>query len=140
MRQMIGLKMVRFLVGIGILAIAGFFPKMETLLGQTKQFNDLQGHFLAVISDGDFFASTYADGRLPPGTDPRYRDTLTLIPLPFKEETISLEVSNSVNGPPAALSLSPDGNTALVVEYVGQRSQGAMTRNDLPPGRWLGSQ
>jgi len=101
-----------------------------------KHFHGLQGRLLAVLSDGDFFASSYADNRIP-GSDPRYRDALTLVPLPFNGETFSLEVSNSVNGPPEALSLSPDGRTAFVVEYVGQRRAGATTRSDLPPGRIL---
>lgn len=103
---------------------------------QTPLTLDVQGQFLAVISDGDFFASTYADNRIP-GDDPRYQDALTILPLPFTGEAISVEVSNSVNGPPEAMVLSPDGEMAFVIEYVGQRPAGATSRTDLPTGRML---
>lgn len=130
-------KIIRFIIitGIGCFAALGLSQKLEAL-EPGQPFSDLQGQFLAVISDGDFFASSYVDNGIP-GSDPRYRDALTIVPLPFDEETVSLEVSNSVNGPPEALALSPDGRTAFVVEYVGQRPAGATTRNDLPPGQLL---
>lgn len=99
----------------------------------------ISGRYMAVISDGDFFASSYADGRIPSSNDSRYQDALTLITLPFSgEESItSIEVSNSVNGPPEALALSPDGKVAFIIEYVGQRKPDSTTRNDLPPGQML---
>jgi hypothetical protein len=120
------------IASISLSAIAA----LSTRQVQSQTQFDLQGQFLAVISDGDFFASTYVDGRIP-GDDSRYQDTLTLIPLPFSGERVSVEVSNSVNGPPETLALSPDGRTAYVVEYVGQRPAGATTRSDLPAGRFL---
>ncbi|MBD2071064.1 beta-propeller fold lactonase family protein [Leptolyngbya sp. FACHB-671] len=120
------------IAGMSLLAIAAL--SIRQVQSQTRF--DLQGQFLAVISDGDFFASTYVDGRIP-GADSRYRDALTLIPLPFDGERVSVEVSNSVNGPPETLALSPDGRTAYVVEYMGQRPVGATTRSDLLAGRFL---
>ena len=103
---------------------------------QESEAINLQGKRLVVIADGDFFASTYADNRLP-DADPRYQDTLTIIPLPLGSEIASLNVSNSVNAPPEVLALSPDGNTAFVVEYLGQRNSATKTRQDLAPGRCL---
>lgn len=105
----------------------------------SSPFANLRGRYIASISDGDFFASTYVDGRIPP-IDSRYQDALTLIPLPFDENHIvSLNVSNSVSSAPEALALSPDSRTAFVVEYSGQRAPGATTRKDLPSGRLLTS-
>ena len=110
---------------------------IANVVSQESRPIDLQGKHLIVISDGDFFASTYADGRIPEA-DPRYQDTMTIIPLPLNSsETTSLEVSNSVNAPPEVLDLSPDCNTAFVIEYLGQRNAQAQTREDLPPGRLL---
>jgi hypothetical protein len=109
-------------------------------LTKPSPFANLKGRYLAVISDGDFFASTYSNGRIP-NSDSRYQDALTLIPLPFdgnaSASSISLNVSNSVNGPPEALALSPNRNIAFVVDYLGQRGAGAITSKDLPPGRLL---
>jgi DNA-binding beta-propeller fold protein YncE len=127
------LLMEKFWVGIGVLATLSV--NISAVSAQTSNVN-LQGRYLTVISDGDFFASTYVDGRIP-GADSRYRDTLTIIPLPLTETTVSLEVSNAVTSAPETLVLAPDGNTAFVVEYQGQRPTGATTRNDLLPGRWL---
>ena len=81
-----------------------------------------------------FWETRSPDGAIP-GTDASYQDALTLIPLPFSSAATSLKISNSVNGLPKTLALSPDGDTAFVVEYMGQRGTGATTRNDLPAGR-----
>ncbi|HEY9626953.1 MAG TPA: beta-propeller fold lactonase family protein [Coleofasciculaceae cyanobacterium] len=97
---------------------------------------DLQGQYLVVASDGDFLASSYVDGQIP-SDDPRYQDALTLIPLPFTGETISLNVSNSVLTPPEIMALSPDGKAAFVIESAAQRPLGATDRADIPPGRLL---
>jgi DNA-binding beta-propeller fold protein YncE len=97
---------------------------------------DLQGRYLAVASDGDFFASSYVDGRIP-GNDSRYQDALTLIPLPLTEEAVSLNVSNSVISPPEIMALSPNGTMAFVVETAAQRPENATTRAELSPGRLL---
>jgi hypothetical protein len=107
-------------------------------LTKPSPFANLKGKYLVAISDGDFFASTCGNGRIPSTGDSRYQDALTSIPLPFNQKTmVSLNVSNSVNGPPEALAVSPDGKTAFVVDYVGERGAGATTNKDLPPGRSL---
>lgn len=124
-----------FAIGICILAT---ILLLNTVRVSTQELEaiDLQGKYLAVVSDGDFFASTYADDRLTP-LDPLYQDTLTIIPLPLGSKTASIDVSNSVNAPPEVLALSPEGKTAFVVEYLGQRNADTKTREDMPPGLWL---
>jgi hypothetical protein len=132
----IGLKLLGNLaIGISVLATVILLNIAHVEPQESKQIN-LQGKHLVVISDGDFFASSYVDGRIPP-IDPRYQDALTIIPLPLGSETVSLNVSNSVNAPPEVLALAPDGNTAFVIEYLEQRNSETKTREDLPPGRWL---
>jgi len=132
----IGLKLLSNLaIGISVLATVLLFNIAHVESQESEQIN-LQGKHLVVISDGDFFASSYVDDRLPK-IDPRYQDALTIIPLPLGSETVSLNVSNSVNAPPEVLALAPGGNTAFVIEYLGQRNSDTKTRENLPPGRWL---
>lgn len=123
------------IIGICVLTTVLLLNIVSSLTQESLPIS-LQGKHLVVVSDGDFFASTYADSRIP-AFDPRYQDTLTIMPLPLGSATASLDVSNSVNAPPEVLALSPDGNTAFVIEYLGQRNSDAKTREDLPPGRWL---
>lgn len=120
---------------LGIAALTLTLLSSVAGLAQVVSY-DLQGQYLVVASDGDFFASSYVDGQIP-GDDPRYQDALTLIPLPFTGEMISLNVSNSVLTPPKIMALSPDGKAAFVVESAAQRPAGATTRADIPPGRLL---
>lgn len=123
----------QMLLGIAVLMLT----LLSSIKGLAQDTNyNLQGQYLVVASDGDFFASSYADGKIP-GDDSRYQDALTLIPLPLTEETISLNVSNSVLTPPEIMALSPDGKAVFVVESAVQRPDGATTRADIPPGRLL---
>lgn len=92
---------------------------------------------IAVVSDGDFLASSYATGRVTP-QELGHKDILTLISLRNGAVTTSaLEVSNSVTSPPEVLSLASDGNTAYVIERLGQRTPSTEYSRDLPPGRRL---
>lgn len=128
-------KLGNLAMGIIVLATVLLLNIADVKPQEPEPIN-LQGKYLVVVSDGDFFASTYTDGQIP-DADPRYQDTLTIIPLPLGSETVSLNVSNSVNAPPEVLALAPDGNTAFVIEYLGQRNSDTKTREDMPTGRWL---
>lgn len=89
---------------------------------------------IAVISDGDFTARSYADGQLAPEAA-GHRDLLTVISLDKGETTHrTVEVSNSVTAAPEILALSPDGRIAFVAERLKQRAPGAKTVKELAPG------
>lgn len=100
---------------------------------------DVSGRYIVTISDADLTAPALQTGRLGE-RDPAARDTLTVLALPIREPSTpwaQINVSNSVIGPPNALSVSRDGNTAFVVEARGAAPEGAVTIADLPPGRLL---
>lgn len=100
-------------------------------------FDGISASRIAIISDGDFAAGTYATGVLAPA-DAGYQDLLTVFSrVNGRFVSGSLPVSNSVTAPPEILELSPDGRTAFVVERLGQRPEGGQTVKDLPPGNKL---
>lgn len=89
---------------------------------------------LLALSDGDYVASTYADGMLPP-VEGGHRDLLTAISVHDGAVTSAeVEVSNSVTAAPEVLALSPDGTTAFVAERLGQRRPGDTRAQQLPAG------
>jgi hypothetical protein len=113
------------------------------ILGQAKlafpksQSPDFSGRYITTISDGDFLASTYVDGKLPVTI---HRDRLSIINLPIngtETEIASVNASNSVTGAPYAFDITTDGRTAFVVETLGSAPSGATTREQLPPGQQL---
>jgi hypothetical protein len=63
---------------------------------------------IAVISDGDFRASTYRDNRLAVQR-PDYRDVLTLLRPGAGGGVAEVAVSNSVTAPPEVMAVAPDG-------------------------------
>ncbi|MGK6308203.1 lactonase family protein [Variovorax sp. DT-64] len=89
---------------------------------------------IAVISDGDFRASSYRDGQLA-APSPERRDLLTVIRPGRPASRVAVPASNSVTGPPEVMALSPDGHFVYVVERLGQRSEAVRRVRDLPPGR-----
>ncbi|MGO1076275.1 beta-propeller fold lactonase family protein [Inquilinus sp. CA228] len=100
---------------------------------------DAPGSILAALSDTDMVPTVYETGDLGPA-DPRHRDTLSLIS--GAEGRLSarpLEVSNSTNGPPGSLDLSPDGRFAFVAETFRPRSPGMTKLSELVPGTGLRS-
>lgn len=103
----------------------------------SKQLPEFAGRYIATVSDGDFLASTYSDGKLPAiGVT----DQLSIVTLPLngKQETIAqINASNSVIGAPYALALSPDHRTAFVVETLGAMPTNATRREQLPSGNQL---
>jgi hypothetical protein len=126
-------------------AIAFFIGCFTVVLVSTQiinaqspnQLSAFTGRYIAAISDGDFLASTYSDGKLPtPGTT----DQLSIVMLPLNrgQERISqIKASNSVTGAPYALALSPDSRTAFVVETLGTMQPGDTRREQLPSGNQL---
>lgn len=98
--------------------------------------SQIDARVIAVISDGDFRASSYRDGKLPPAATDRV-DALTLIQNGARPIRVSLPVSNSVTAPPEVMAISPDGRFAYVVERLGQRSDTRLRASDLSPGRRL---
>ncbi|WP_245468508.1 MULTISPECIES: lactonase family protein [unclassified Mesorhizobium] len=92
---------------------------------------------IAVISDGDFVAQTYATGQLAP-REAGFRDMLTIVSIvDGKVVTGTVPVSNSVTAAPEILQLTADGQTAFVTERLGERSDEGDTVRDLPPGKRL---
>ncbi|WP_306118413.1 MULTISPECIES: hypothetical protein [unclassified Roseitalea] len=82
---------------------------------------DFQGTAILSVSDADMVASAYVDGQLGPreGTD-----ALSVIALggdPRDWQAVEIEAPNSVAGPPAVIDVTPDGQTAFVIETFTQR-------------------
>lgn len=92
---------------------------------------------VVTISDGDFVAATYGTGVLAPASA-GFRDLLSVISIADGKTTLAeVPVSNSVTATPEALAVTPDGNTAFVIERLGERPDGGDTVRDLPAGNRL---
>jgi DNA-binding beta-propeller fold protein YncE len=92
---------------------------------------------IAVISDGDYVAETYATSVLAP-VEAGHKDLLTILSIEDGKVTQSaLPISNSVTAAPEILELTPDGRTAFVTERLGERPHGGKTVKDLPAGNRL---
>ena len=104
---------------------------------------DFKGKLLVVACDADMLPSAYADGKLGPAVG---SDVLAVIRLNQSPDqplsrlhAATVEVTNSVTGPPAAVAVTPDGRYAIVAETQGPRPAGkpdALLKN-LAPGRKL---
>jgi DNA-binding beta-propeller fold protein YncE len=117
---------------IGFIAIISISTQLSH-----AQVPGFTGRYIAALSDGDFLASTYVDGKLPA---PGVSDRLSILSLPLNRKqarVAQINASNSVTGAPYALALSPDGRTAFVVETLGAAPAGATHREQLPPGNQL---
>jgi hypothetical protein len=89
---------------------------------------------VVALSDGDYVASTYADGVLPPA-EAGHRDLLSTVGI--RDGVVSsahVELSNSVTAAPEVLALSPDGRTAFVAERLAGRQAGDTRSGQLPAG------
>ncbi|MEL4887273.1 hypothetical protein N6P31_09335 [Pectobacterium betavasculorum] len=109
----------------GFVALAFALAAVPTLAqspdARGSTYMDFKGKMLVAISDADMVASAYIDGLL--GSE-QGQDALTVIPLdnpagPWK--TAKTYVGNSVTGPASAVTTTPDGRFAIVVETVGKR-------------------
>ncbi|WP_146138298.1 hypothetical protein [Chamaesiphon polymorphus] len=88
---------IAFLVGIFLAILISIQLNYARSMPQLPKFS---GSYIAAISDGDFLASTYDNGKLPA---PGVTDRLSILPLPFngKQESIArINTSNSVIGVP----------------------------------------
>ena len=102
---------------------------------------DFGGRYLVAVSDADMVASAYIDDRLGPVQG---RDTLSVVALDRlrrgdRPRVATLPVSNSVTGPPAAMAMTRDGRTAIVIETLGPRPVRPPNArlSDLPLGRTI---
>ncbi len=83
---------------------------------QTPAEWDFGGSYLVAISDADMLPSAYENGELGPIYG---KDELSVIPLNVKAnnyQKFSINVSNSVAGPPSVVDVTPDGRYAFVIE------------------------
>lgn len=104
----------------------------------------ITGRYIAVLSDADLSATGLADGTLSkPKADGA--DALTIISLPIASEPAvgapawdtgyaQAPVSNSVLGPPTAITVSRDGTFAVVAETREQPAPTAKRLSELPVG------
>ena len=116
---------------------AGAAPTAPARPALPAFINEIDARAIAVISDGDFRASTYRDSKL---ADPaaNFGDVLTILQPGGKSRASAraeVAVTNSVTGPPEVMALSPDGRFAYVVERLAQRTPEATMSRDLAPGR-----
>ncbi len=96
-----------------------------------------QGRMLVVASDADMLASAYIDGRLGPPGGPDVLSVIKLDRRPGEMRPATVEVANSVVGPPSSVAVTPDGRYAVVVETRGRRPAGKpdAVMRDLGVGR-----
>lgn len=97
----------------------------------------LSARVIGTVSDGDFVASSYGDGKLAP-RQAGHRDIATFLWLNADGmKRASVPVSNSVTAAPEILSLTADGRTAFVTERLKERGETADLVRDLAPGNRL---
>lgn len=85
---------------------------------------NFEGRYIIAASDADMVASAYVDGDLGPREG---SDRLSVIELggdPRDWRAASIEVSNSVAGPPAVIDVTADGRYAVVIETWTPRPEG----------------
>ncbi|MEO0842349.1 MAG: hypothetical protein AAFY21_00475 [Cyanobacteria bacterium J06641_2] len=113
---------------------------------QTNTPFNFAGRYLLALSDADMVPSAYADGQLGV-KQTGVEDTLTILPLPIDLQNRSpqplqvgqINVSNAVTAFPLSLTVSPDGNSAYVVETSEPAPSGATQFSELPVGTKLRS-
>ncbi|MGI4885439.1 MAG: hypothetical protein ACRYFR_10825 [Janthinobacterium lividum] len=77
---------------------------------------------LLALSDADMVPSAYVDGQLGPAAGTDVLSVLTFDGYHAQPASVNtLPISNSVTGPPAAVTTTPDGRYALTIETRGPR-------------------
>ncbi|MGW5386480.1 lactonase family protein [Nocardia sp. NPDC003963] len=125
---MSGIRIISACLAVALLTACG---------AQDRESGGVMIDRIVTISDGDYLASTYADGNLA-SADSGYRDFLSMIRMSNGEvEVEHVEVSNSVTAAPEVLALTPEAGTAFVAERLGQRRHGDTRAEQLLPGNRL---
>lgn len=96
-----------------------------------------EGEALVAVHDGDMLATAYVDGLLGDQESADVLSVITFSPDLTTVEAATVEVSNSVAGPPTAVAVTPDGRYALVTESFGPRAEGGTQFGDLIRGNRL---
>ena len=98
---------------------------------------DFKGKYIIALSDADMPASAYIDGKLGPGIGKDQLTVLSLAASGNNQLPSTADVSNSVTGPPASITVSRDGRYAIAIETLGPRKtqDDNDVRKDLPPGK-----
>lgn len=115
------------------------FNTPQVLADNTPTLFGFHKHTLVSLSDADMVASAYTDGKL---RDKEGHDVLSIITFDSKGKQYQLRevpASNSVGGPPMALSLHPSGHYAYIIETFGERpaDNDNLRFSDLPIGQQL---
>ena len=98
---------------------------------------DFKGKLLVIACDTDMAPSAYIDGNLGPAAGPDVLSVIRLNQPLTRMYASTVEVTNSVVGPPASITATPDGRYAIVAETLGPRPAGKpeATMKDLAPGK-----
>ena len=107
-----------------------------TSIEVSAQVSAFKAKYLICVSDADMVPSAYSNDLLGPVEGFDALSIVTLNGHPFEWKATAINVSNSVTGPPAVLSITPDGRYAIVVETLKQRKESGDVKklSELKPG------
>jgi hypothetical protein len=107
-----------------------------TSMQVSAQVSAFKAKYLICVSNADMVPSAYSNDQLGPveGVDALFIVSLNGYPSEWKATAIN--VSNSITGPPAVLSITPDGRYAIVMETLKQRKESGDVKelSELKPG------
>lgn len=122
-----------------VIALGSVVLSTTTLAASLEPSWGFEGQYLISVSDADMVASAYVDGQLGPkeGSDQLSIIDVSLKPREYR--AVEVEASNSVAGPPAALSVDAAGRYAYVIETFTPRPTDHKPHafSDLKPGQLL---
>ena len=116
------------------------FGRAQALAHYPAQEDAFQAKVLVALSDADMVPSAYVDGQLGPVAGADALQVLAFNSWQAAPTSVqSLPLSNSVTGPPAAVTTTPNGRYAIALETRGLRpASGADGQlSGLPPGRTI---
>lgn len=134
--------MLRMIASIALIVVGALVATVAVVLSvmsvtsraepATGEFEGFAGPGFLVASDADMTATAYATGVLERVEG--IEDALSVVSFPEGDttpEVAKLEVSNSVLGWPSIVEVSPDGDTAYVVETRGAAPDGVESYDDV---------